>query len=422
MEHNIARLTSIQQDNVSFGVLSDGRRYAIMRCLLYTDDFQPYAFKQASAGGCYILPLGIPVWKRNGVNSIRILGVTPAGVSSNRIIDAVIPDIVKMSSEGVVVRMPDGDEIVLFLDVVGYIGDYLAMVHLLDVTGVHGVAPCSFCTFHRANRSTDEDGGYLTTENSSYGYSTAIHSGNLSFRRTRKRMQLWRTVSGDRELQRIGLRSESSVNLADLPLHRLSEELEAVCDRVPLTQHGHPVVPCVLDPYQGCFVAPDHVMIGVSQDITNAMLTLLRPSERKHTDSLATHALTTMGYTTDSSLVNTRTGRIHNMSFSSFSAFFLVLPWALRMSMRIEPPIKADVRSTTSNDSIRVEVLRGLSQCQELFFQTSYIPVAEVDGLSMVELMEKDGGREYIRRLQRMAIVVHRPTRGIGQGHYLFIY
>ena len=186
----------------SFGTLADGRRFAIMRILLYTDDFQPYGFRQGSAGGCYILPLGVPVWERSGVNSIRILGVTPAGVTSNVLINAIIPDIAKASSEGVSVAMPDGSALVLFLDVVGYIGDYPAMVHLLDVNGVHGLAPCNYCTFHKARASSSEETGPVPIESSSYAYSTAIHSGNLSFRRTRERMLLWSSKAGPAELQR----------------------------------------------------------------------------------------------------------------------------------------------------------------------------------------------------------------------------
>ena len=51
-----------------FGMLQDGRRYSVLRFLLYTDDFRPFAFRQASCGGLYILPLSIPPMDRAGVS------------------------------------------------------------------------------------------------------------------------------------------------------------------------------------------------------------------------------------------------------------------------------------------------------------------------------------------------------------------
>ena len=217
----------------SFGRLQDGRAFTIMRCLLYTDDFKPYGYRQSSFGGCYILPVEIPPWERKGVNSIRILGLTPAGVSSNNVVNAIVSDIAKASSDGVNVEMPDGTTQTLFLDVVGYVGDYQAMVHLLDVTGVNGLAPCNFCTFHRA-RTSESDGSTTTTrELSSYAYSCAIHSGNLSYRRTKERMAQFRKTARPADLQRIGLRNLSDDEVDELPLHRLSNALESVRDRVP---------------------------------------------------------------------------------------------------------------------------------------------------------------------------------------------
>lgn len=122
--------------------LQDGRRYTVVRYVLITDDFQACSMKQGSSGGCYLLPLRIPVMERRGAHAIRIVGATPSGVSSNVVINSIIPDIVQCTTTGVIKVMPDGDEITIFLDIVGYIGDYVGTVRVLDLLGVNAISPC----------------------------------------------------------------------------------------------------------------------------------------------------------------------------------------------------------------------------------------------------------------------------------------
>lgn len=44
------------------GYLADGRKFVVYRILLYCDDFRPFTtiYPQGSAGGCYMIPLGLP--------------------------------------------------------------------------------------------------------------------------------------------------------------------------------------------------------------------------------------------------------------------------------------------------------------------------------------------------------------------------
>ena len=262
-----------------FGVLADGRLYAVLRFLLYTDDFRAYTFKQGSCGGCYIMPMSIPPMDHHGVQAIRILGLTPPGVSTNIAIHAVVEDIVHGSSTGIPVKMADGATITLFLDVMGYLGDYPAMTHLLDVTGVTGSAPCNFCMFQRAGNGDSDAEDSITGEGSRYAYSTAIHSANLSFRRTRERMRICRAHAGVQDLKRIGLRDMDDEDVSNLPLHRLSNELDKVRNRVPCTADGVPVVPCTFDPYLSCYVGSDNGFYGLGEDISKAMLRQLTPQQ-----------------------------------------------------------------------------------------------------------------------------------------------
>ena len=383
-----------------FGILEDGRRYAVLRCLLYTDDFKPYSFRPSSCGGCYLLPLSISPQMRSGVRSIRILGLTPPGVSSNEAVKAITADIVQCSSEGIDVPMPDGNSITLFLDVAGYVGDYPAMAHLLDVTGVAGWAPCNFCTFKRANvRDLDGD-DTITGEGSSFAYSTLIHSGNLSFRRTRERMRQARLRASPRDLQKIGLRKMDSDEIENLPLHRLSNALDEVRHKVPRTAAGNLVVPCHLDPYQSCFVGPDHVLFGVGQDITSAMLKTLNPKQRDHFNALSLDALSSVGFCVEGSFLAASSLHINQMSFSSFSTFLLVTPWAMRTAAGLPSPAIVMSESDFFSCSVQEAILHTLYLFQDLQFSTTHVPLGPVDGEDCVENMDGEKWHPYMQRLQ----------------------
>ena len=309
------------------GRLADGRKYAVMRCLLYTDDFRAFSYKQGICGGCYLLPLSIPSWSRFGMESIRVLSLTPPGVSTNDAITAITSDIVESSADGIGVDMPDGSRITLFIDLVGYIGDYPAMNSLLDVTGVAEKAPCNFCTFVRARvGGQDDDGDGSRIEGSSYAYTSAIHSGNLAFHRTMERMELARLHATSEILKELGLRQVSEEERCALPLHRLAAELAEAKERVPKTTDGKPVVACSLDPYMSCFVAPDHLFFGIGEDIAKAMLRLLTPLQRRHVNALTVHSLSVTGFALEGCSISASSTDINQMAFSSFSSFMLAYP------------------------------------------------------------------------------------------------
>ena len=409
------RLTSLLRHNAdnegsatvmmkAFGVLEDGSNYAIMRCLLYTDDFKPHGFRQASCGGCYILPLGVPPWERRGVNSIRILGVTPTGVSSNHIVRAVSSDIANCSSVGIPVEFPDKTKLTLFLDIVGYLGDYPAMVHMLDVTGVHGVAPCNFCTFRRASTINTDVSSWNGCETSSYGYSSSIHSANLSFRRSKDRMRVCRSARSGDELKEVGLRDLTEEQVKQLPLHYLSDCLEAVRHGVPKDINGNPVVPCNFDPYLSCVVAPDHLLAGLGQDILQAVLSLLRPEQRIRVSLLSTHTLAAAGYNAESALLAAGSHKVHQMSFSSLANYFIVVPWAVRVTTKLEALRAKDGNFEHITQSVRTLSIFGLFLFQRLRHMTYYIPRRPVDGDTEVQFKERKCGKEYVGELQRLCV------------------
>ena len=50
---------------------------------------------------CYMLPMGVPPSQRSGYGAVRYIGLTPPQVSSNEIIQYIIPDILKCSATDV---------------------------------------------------------------------------------------------------------------------------------------------------------------------------------------------------------------------------------------------------------------------------------------------------------------------------------
>ena len=124
-----------------------------------------------------MLPRSFHVRSRRNQACIRTISLTPPGVSTNSVIDFIINDLVHGSIEGFECTDAFGENVKVFFDVLGFIGDYPAATAVVDLKGHTALAPCGHCGF-TLNRSE-----HLST----YAYTTSIHSCNSSFRRTQDR-------------------------------------------------------------------------------------------------------------------------------------------------------------------------------------------------------------------------------------------
>jgi hypothetical protein len=94
----------------------------------------------------------------------------------------------------------NGENVTVPLDIVGYIGDYPAVTHALDVLGHNSRAPCHLCAFLRQYRTGTEGLNY-------YGRSTSVHSSASSFCRDGKRIKSVRSgLVSSSLLQTLGLK------------------------------------------------------------------------------------------------------------------------------------------------------------------------------------------------------------------------
>jgi hypothetical protein len=78
-----------------------------------------------------------------------------------------------------------GNPVTIFIDVLGYIGDYHAVSHSLDLLDHNSRAPCHLCSFIGQDRIGPTDIPY-------YGYTTSVHSKATSLCRSIDRMKIMR--------------------------------------------------------------------------------------------------------------------------------------------------------------------------------------------------------------------------------------
>jgi hypothetical protein len=381
------------------GLLKDGRRYIVYRMLIYCDDFQPYTTRKGSAGGCYMLPLGVSPSKRSGYGAVRVLGLTPPGISTNVILSELIKDIVKGSTAGFESFDSDGLPITVFLDVVGFIGDYPAITHVNDLLGHTACSPCHLCTFQR------EDGS--GTGASRYGYTSKIHARSSAFARTLKRMKAVRSnVTSPSSMRALGIKAavEDSVK----PLHLLSEALERIASHVPLTEYDIPVVPAVFDPYQSCFVAPDHLLSGMAIDVINACIVSVTVQVRRVAEILIKESLFNGNILTkQNKLFSISPPSLLSMTLSDVFGVLLVAPTcfknALYIVAREDKNSKKAKGKLAQTNQVSQNAVSLLEQFQVLVARTYYLPSSLLDGENAVISFNMGDGRIRINELYVMA-------------------
>lgn len=95
----------------SYGILQDGKKYFVDHILLYSDGFSQFRCKKGSSGGAYCLSLNYPPELKRSRERVRVLTVTPPGISSREGLRSVIPDLVHASTRGNYVTAADGERV-----------------------------------------------------------------------------------------------------------------------------------------------------------------------------------------------------------------------------------------------------------------------------------------------------------------------
>jgi len=171
--------------------------------------------------------------------------------------------------QGAYITDPCGKRRLLFLDLVGVLGDTPGLNKMLDVRGHQGSAFCHKCRYSTAdidlprNRSSGPEGG----------------SWRRAWARNSDRHLSVRLMNvGDDLLKQIGL-SEGVVAPRNF-LKRVEETMRATKGRTRKVTNGRPVVPSCFDGFAAANVAPDHLLSGHYSDIMNCALNTLEKEKR----------------------------------------------------------------------------------------------------------------------------------------------
>ena len=306
----------------TFGTLADGRFYYVYRVLLYCDDFVPRSsmFTKGSVGGCYFLPLSLSLNRRRGRTAVRTIALTPTGVSTNQVLDYIIPDIIQGMTEGFESVDADGTPVTIFIEVVGFIGDYPELSKVTDVMSHAAGKPCTLCIFRHRNLE----------DSSNYAYSITIHSCHTSFARSLRKTLALRsaTLSAD-DYRLLGMKTGSVSDINEpgrWPLVKLACEIDQNRPSIPRTEFNKPVVSPTFDPYTQNVVAPDHLLAGIGKYLVESVfLSITNNRKRYELDTRMCFELKTLGMGSHSNIFNLKTKSLNKMSMSNVYAIILLL-------------------------------------------------------------------------------------------------
>lgn len=364
------------------GTLSNGKRYYMYRVILYADDFNPRStlFPKGSVGGLYMMPTGFNVRSRRSQAVIRTVSVTPAGVSTNSVLDFLIEDLVNGCIEGIDCVDAFGEKVTVFLDIMGFIGDYPASSGVLDLKGHNATAPCTHCGF----TFTKSPGSSM------YAYTTSISSCHTAFRRSQ-----WRSQS----IRQAGLSSfqEKCLGLSVLDSNDIRTStsfplLKLACvhnDTLRSNTHSSPVELYVKDGYDLNLIAPDHLLTGLFKGILLIIFIQL-PSDdaREKLQQYLRELLTEHGFQGHSVLYKRAKKKlVPGLSMSTLYCILTVLPVVLQ--------------SLHLLDSLPSKQL--LINMHKFFTLAFWWPNLSTDGESAWHFVHGDGMNNYHRALQVLA-------------------
>lgn len=305
------------------GRLEDGTTYYIYRLMLYADDFTARSalFPKGSVGGVYLNPTGLHLHSRRSQSAIRTVSLTPSGISTNLVFDMIIDDLVEGSLHGFTTIDAFGHNVPVFLDVLGFVGDYPASSSVVDVSGHTSICPCTHCTFVREKH--DGKATYVQT--------TSITSSNASYRRVQSRTAAVRANNfSDEQRKLLGLKDieDSDINKPGVcPLLKFASEFNKhrrSDDRPPkLETHDK-------DGYALNIIAPDHLITGLLKGVLSAtFLQLENKKQRMELQILLKCVLSDYGFQTRNNFFK-KSKLVTGLSMSTCYCILTLLPSLLQ--------------------------------------------------------------------------------------------
>jgi len=379
---------------------NESSNQSVYRFLLYSDDFDPHksAYSQGSVGGVYIMPLGLPSEDKFSTTSVRCISLAPLGLSSNVVISAIMPDILRGATEGFPVKLHNGENVQLFLDLVSHVSDYPAATKLSDANGQKGLAPCTHCSFKLYGNSTGSD----YKSGSRYANDTTVHSMNSSAIRTTARHEsIYAQRMNERPVnatqkQRLGFSGADLRDKIRCPFHYFEKQLREARNRIPRTTDDRPVVPYSFCAYQSQSIGADHVLNGVMKNSLEACVWVLPASQRKEIDARLRHGLVTNGLPQQHrifKLAKDDTFGLYSCSLSDCAAIFSIFA----------PVIETFYRPKLATSRIFSALYKMVCKLGELIGLTYFWPLKGVDSDADFEFVLGKGREKYHATLLGLA-------------------
>lgn len=115
--------------------------FFIYAIILYWDGFNHDQDTCASAEGVYFLPQSFPSTMRATYVCIRILGLGPSGSNIVHTIKVVLDEVLNLVEHELLVRLPDGTKMMVFVLLTGCVADSPALSSALDGGGHSSLSP-----------------------------------------------------------------------------------------------------------------------------------------------------------------------------------------------------------------------------------------------------------------------------------------
>lgn len=315
-----------EQPCTTRGTLPDGAPYYIYRLILYADDFNPRStlFPKGSVGGLYMSPTSFHVRSRRSQTAIRTVSLTPAGVSTNSVIDFLVNDLVHGCIDGFDCIDAFGQKVKVFLDVMGFIGDYPASSSVVDLKGHNATAPCTQCGF-TFNNSPDM---------SRFAYSTSIHSSHSSYRRSQRRTEDIRATGfSSHDQKNLGMSSidaEQFLSSGSCPLLHFASSYNGKLKAINASD-GPAVNRYEMDGYDLNLIAPDHLITGLFKGVlTIIFLQLNSASDRDRVQICLRASLCEHGFQSQTLFYTEKKKKlVPGLSMSCLYCILTVLPTTL---------------------------------------------------------------------------------------------
>ncbi len=369
------------------GRLANGTPYVVYKLLLYCDDFQrcSASHNNESVGGCYFMPLELRPEQRPTTSASRLISLTPPGVSTNDVMHFIVDDLVHGTVCGICGYTPQGQRVGIFLDVVGFIGDYPASSSVTDVIGHTGRSPCT----HRSSRRLHRE----EAEGSRFGYTTNIHAENSAFLRSAERHKSLRDAGIDSEdATKLGLSQSSIHDVEHWQMNHLSTALQRQRYRTQMSDKGKPVVTGKLDPYRSNFIAPDHLLTSLAKNVLNTVFQSLHDADlQNRVDLYICAALRRNVLLPQRESFRKKKKKRHSMSLSELYCVLLVAGPCFRVATA-----QYHVQPHT------MDAINLLASLQKLVALNYWWPQRDIDGIRAETFMRMNRSA-YSKELKRLS-------------------